>query len=145
MLLAVHVGCQQWQQKSACSRLGAALKLWCSHWAAAMQGLLAMPGVAVPFPVCLPEGVQHDEAYDRMRGTVGGYSVGYAVGGRLPEKYVRPLGVVHSHIDLSALQLRAANVQACTSSAKHTQTLCFTVCLLSAFAVNSRGSSCSAL
>lgn len=51
-----------------------------------LQGLLAMPAVAVPFPVCLPAGAQHSEAVDQQRGSVGGYSVGMPLAGRLPEK-----------------------------------------------------------
>ena len=96
MLILSPAGVNVCQQKAAAFKgrkhvccMALAIILLLSTWPKAydvLQGLLAMPGVAVPFPVCLPAGAEHDEAYDEMRGQVGGYSVGHPITQRLPDR-----------------------------------------------------------
>ena len=56
------------------------------------QGLMVMPGVAVPFPVCLPandsSGAAEGSAVDTVRGHVGGYGIGVPLSERMPARYV---------------------------------------------------------
>ncbi|KAK9788004.1 hypothetical protein WJX73_010672 [Symbiochloris irregularis] len=54
------------------------------------EGLLVMPGIALPFPVCLPAGAADASACeDAVRGQVGGYSIGMPVQDRLPDRPTR--------------------------------------------------------
>lgn len=48
------------------------------------QGLLAMPGVAVPFPVCCPA---DDPEYTEPCGVLGGYSISADMEARLPPRW----------------------------------------------------------
>ena len=84
------------------------------------QGLLAMPGVAVPFPVCMPADAQPGVADDSVRGCVGGYSIGIPFGERMPERYAPTqrqsehnltCGAVMLHTGLAYIQAQTFDVR----------------------------------